>query len=174
MKVISENGIKFLQGLEGCCSKIRDKNIPLNEIDLAKNSIIVYPYKCSAGCVTIGYGTRIYDDNNKLIYKNTFENGITLSKCTQLLKDKLTEFETLVNKWLTVNVNQNQFDALICLCYNRPIWAKKIIIEFINTYYKDDVDKIVTKWINMSTVQKQLNRGLLNRRQKECELYFSN
>lgn len=65
-------------------------------------------YQCSAGVWTIGWG-----------HTRNVKKGDT---CTQaqadawFLEDAI-EFERYINNWFK-NLNQNQFDALVSLCYN--------------------------------------------------------
>ena len=72
----------------------------------------------------------------------------------------------------TPPVTQNQFDALVCLCFNRPTWAKRIITEIINIGEKNNIDKITNLWLGFCTVNGIFNQGIFSRRQRELELYF--
>ena len=66
-------------------------------------------YKCPAGVWTIGYGH----------IKGVSEGmTITQEEAEQMLKDEMAEYEGYVNKLVTVELNQNQFDAMVSWVYN--------------------------------------------------------
>ena len=70
-------------------------------------------YKCPAGVWTIGWGsTRIYD-------RRVIEGDLITESVAELqfYKD-LMMFEGTVKQYVTVDICQNQFDALVSLCYN--------------------------------------------------------
>lgn len=165
----SKLGIDLLKEFEGCSSKVKGKNVILDKNDI-KNNILVYPYYCSAKHLTIGFGSRVYDNKGKLLYGSNFENGITVKECDEIFfKILKQDYEEPVNRWLKVNVNQNQFDALVCLCYNRPIWAKEICVMMNKG---KSIEEIKIKWLKFSTVGGVVNNGILKRRQKELELFL--
>ena len=168
----SQNAINLLKEFEGCSSKAKGQNVRLSQKDIACN-IKVYPYFCSANHLTIGFGNRVIDDKKNLIYETNFLDGINVSECEKMFAERIAnEDEESINRWLKVEVNQNQFDALVCLHYNRPIWAKKIIDSIINIGEKDNSKKIENMWTNFATINGVINQGLLNRRHKELVLYF--
>lgn len=149
----------LIKKLEGCSSKVKNKNILLNETDI-KNNITVYPYLCIAKYKTIGFGIRVNDSK--------FDNGISVLECEILLQKKILEFEKYLNSWLKVNTSQNQFDALICLCYNRPIWAK-IIINLINN--NSEIELINKTWLSFATINNKFSQSIFKRRFEELSLF---
>ena len=168
----SKLGVELLKQSEGCSSKVKGKNRILSQVDIDAN-ILVYPYYCSANHLTIGWGCRVNDDKGNLIYGNDFSNGVLVSECEKLFEGRLSkDFEVYINKWLKVQINQNQFDALVCLCFNRPAWAKRIITDIINIDQKNNIDKITNLWLGFCTVNGVHDKGILARRQRELELYF--
>jgi len=93
----SENGIQFIMQHEGF------KEMPYND---------------SVGNATIGYGTLLHlgavtDDDRKKYLK-----GISKDDAKNLLIVKVREFEPKLNTAVKVDLNQNQFDALIDWTYN--------------------------------------------------------
>jgi lysozyme len=164
---IAENGINLIKLSEGCSSKVKNKNIILNEQDI-KNNILVYPYYCSANHLTIGWGNRIKDDKGNWIYGESFENGLKVEECLKMFISSLKQYEDMIIRWLKVKINQNQFDALVCFCYNIPKGAKSII-EIIN----DNGNSILIQktWLKYCKIGNIESQGLLKRRKKELELF---
>src|SRR4051812_42421908 len=77
-------------------------------------------YRDVAGIWTIGYGSTRYHDG-KLV-----KPGDKLASKTQanaLLQNTLGQYETAVNKFVKVPLNQNQFDALVSFTYNEGTGA---------------------------------------------------
>jgi lysozyme len=70
-------------------------------------------YLDAVGILTIGWGcTHV---NGVPVY-----SGQTCTKedAEQWLEDHLRTFETLVEKYVTVDLNENQFSAIVSACYN--------------------------------------------------------
>jgi lysozyme len=94
----SDRGIKLLAQLEGFKAE---------------------PYRDSGGKLTIGNGTLDpVDDNGNPTIKEVDTHGAMV-----LLLDKVQPLVATLNSWIKVPVNQNQFDALVCLGYNIGSWA---------------------------------------------------
>lgn len=60
---------------------------------------------------------------------------ITQTQAESLLKSDVAQFEKAVNSAITVGVTQNQFDAMVSLCYNIGIGAfnSSDLVKFINS-----------------------------------------
>lgn len=177
----SQNGLKILKEHEGLASKIPNvdfsKNthklsqVLLSEKDIAKN-ITIYPYKCSAGKLTIGWGHTKTTAN--------YINGCTVDKCEELLKSDLVIFENAINNdsdiIKAINGNQNKFDALVCLTFNIgcSAFAKSTVRNcIINNESKEAISEAWQRW-NKITVnnEKKENLGLVKRRKNEIDLFF--
>ena len=90
---ISKTGIDLIKSFEGC---------------------YLTAYKCPAGVWTIGIGHTGTVDGKQIHQGMT----ITQQKAEQLLSDYLeNKYEPAVRK-LGVELNQNQYDALVSFCYN--------------------------------------------------------
>ena len=82
-------------------------------------------YDGGGGVWTIGYGTTIYPNGIKVKKGDT----CTLEQAKSYMAHDLKKFELVVNSAVTVDLNQNQFDALVSLTYNIGVNAlKKIYI----------------------------------------------
>jgi lysozyme len=145
----SDNGIRLIQEFEG---------------------LRLTSYLCSAGVATIGYGATFYQDGSKVKLGQT----ITNTQANQLLKDHLKEFEGavigLINK---TKVNQNQFDALVSFCFNLGAanLAKSQLLRFVKANPNDP--KIAAEFAKWNRAGGEVSRGLVRRRKKEAELYFT-
>ena len=67
------------------------------------------PYLCSAGVPTIGYGNTFYPNGRKVTMK---DKPITQEYAFEMLKVVVNMFAKDVDKLVTSNINQNQFNAL--------------------------------------------------------------
>ena len=144
----SENCYKLIKKYEGFSSK---------------------PYKCPAGIPTIGYGSTFYLNGNKVTMKDT---PISEEVALSILFSVVEDFSKKVEKLLKVNVNQNQFDALVDFSYNLGIgnFQKSTLLKLVNNKDFIGASKQFKKW-NKSN-GKVLN-GLTNRRKEEEELFLS-
>jgi lysozyme len=140
---ISEKGINLIKFYESCRLKA---------------------YKCPSGIWTIGWGHT----------QNVKENDTwTQQQADNVLLNDLIEREAVIN-YLKLNLTQNQFDALVSLVYNigsgrfqrSPVRAQ-IIVDANHPWIRTAFLKHV--------YDNKGNRlpGLVARRNKEIELYFS-
>ena len=120
-------------------------------------------YKCPAGVLTIGYGhTRNVFDGQKISERDA----------EVLLAYDVKTAEDVVNRYVKVELNQNQFDALVSFVFNLGAgnFGKSTLLKVIN---KTPNDPAITaqfqRWINAG--RKPLP-GLVKRRQEEAKLYF--
>lgn len=159
----SKNGLDLIIQFEGIASKDRNKNVTCAQHDI-ENDILIYPYICSAGHKTIGVGC-VIDNETK------YDNGIKISESMNLFKTRLIEFESMINKWLdkSISIDQNQFDALVCFCFNIPKGAKAVC-EMINE--NESMENIQNKWLSFCNVKGIPNKGILFRRRKEYNLFI--
>ncbi len=90
---ISNNGIAELFGHEGLC---------------------LSPYLDSVGVVTIGFGAT----KSEIPGLSLSHPDITIKEAVELFRIGIKKYENAINKALHVDVTQEQFDALISICYN--------------------------------------------------------
>lgn len=122
-------------------------------------------YRCPAGRWTIGYGTTKI--NGQGVPQNLI---ISESQAEYLLQQDLIEFEKLVLQNITVQLNQNQFDALVSHTYNTG--GSETLFALINA---GSPSEIIRNWMETShiTGNKIVLNGLVRRRKAEADLYFS-
>lgn len=83
-------------------------------------------YQDQAGVWTIGWGCTV---------GVTEGMTITEDQATQMLLAELATFETGVPKWVTVELNDNQFDALVSFSYNLGLGSleESTLLKLLNT-----------------------------------------
>ena len=144
---VSENGINLIKQFEGCR---------------------LTAYQDSVGVWTIGYGwTQPVD--GKPVAKGMV---ITQQKANDLLKQGVVQYENGVNSLVKVQLNQNQFDALVDFAYNLGVNALKgsTLLRKINTGDYAGAANEFTKWNKAGG--KELV-GLTRRREAEKSLFLS-
>lgn len=143
----SEKGVKFIGNEEGC---------------------VLHPYLDSVKKPTIGYGSTYWEDGTAV--KMT-DKPITLERAVKLFHTTLKRYERQVNTSIKKAISQNQFDALVSLCYNIGTngFAGATVVKKVNA---NPADPEIKYWI-----EAWRNAGgkpiLLGRRQREVKLYFS-
>ena len=73
------------------------------------------PYKCPAGLWTVGVGHLIGDGKT---LPDSWNKTFTLDEVYDILAKDVTRFERGVNKYITVPLRQNEFDALVSFSFN--------------------------------------------------------
>jgi len=120
-------------------------------------------YLDSGGVATIGRGhTRTAIMGMK----------ITQEQADDLFVEDLLETETRVNG-LNLNINQNQFDAIVSLVYNIGIgsFKRSTLLKLIRIY--PDNSQIVNEFKKWRKAGGRVLKGLERRRMAEAVLYFT-
>jgi lysozyme len=123
-------------------------------------------YVCPAGVPTIGYGTtRI---NGKAVAMGTM---ITESQAVQYLTDDLEKFESAVNRLVTVDLSQNQFDALVSFVYNlgEGNFASSTLLRNVNAQQWQQAADQLLRW---NRAGGQVLAGLTRRRTAERSMFL--
>lgn len=133
------------------------------ELIKAHEGLRLTAYTCPAGVWTIGYG-----------HTSTARQGMTImrARADQLLALDVVNAENEVNS-LPVQLNQNQFDALVSLVFNigngnfRRSTARRLILANPN-------DRAIAPAIELwNKANGDVLPGLVRRRKEEAELYFA-
>lgn len=145
---LSSNGFRLLGELEG---------------------IVLKPYRDSVGIPTIGIGSTYYEDGTKV--KMT-DKAITKERAIQLAKNVVKSFEQQVNKSILLPMTQNQFDAMVLLCYNigESSFARSSVVRHFN---KGNLQQAADSFLLWNKAGGRVVRGLTNRRKKERELFLT-
>lgn len=138
---ISEQGIALIKSFESC------KLTAYKAVDTEKQ-------------YTIGWGH----------YGADVKAGQTISQdeADALLSSDLQQFVKYTNTYTkTLNLNQNQFDALVSFCYN---CGPKKLKELVNGRTPEEIAEHITDSAHTKSKGKVLN-GLVRRRKEEKELF---
>lgn len=145
---VNKQGVQLVKSFEGC---------------------FLNAYLCPAKVWTIGYGSTKYQNGNPVKQGDK----ITQKEAETLLSDTLDEFSNGVSKLIKVELNDNQFSALVSFAFNLGVGAlsKSTLLKKVNANQNDKtIEQDFMKWVNAGG--KKLN-GLVRRRTAESKLYFS-
>lgn len=128
------------------------------------------PYLCDANRATIGYGNTYYSNGRKVTLE---DDPITEEEATKLLEyvvDK--DFSKAINKFVKVELNQNQFDALVSFCYNigRGAFETSTLLRKLN---RSDYTGASNEFERWNKAGGEVLEGLTRRRLKEKELFLA-
>ena len=119
---------------------------------------------------TIGWGTTGEDPfNGGRIKKGTIW---TREQADERFRQHLEKFERAVNKLVTANINQNQFDALVSFAYNVGPSAleKSTLLRVIN---RGNFAQAEAQFLRWNRAGGRVMPGLTRRRQAEADLFNS-
>ena len=145
---LSSNGFRLLGELEG---------------------IVLKPYRDSVGIPTIGIGSTYYEDGTKV---RMADKPITTERAIQLAKNVVKSFEQQVNKSILLPMTQNQFDAMVLLCYNigKSGFARSAVVRHFNL---GNIQRAADSFLLWNKAGGRVVQGLVNRRNKERSLFLS-
>lgn len=148
IRKISQKGINFLIKEEG---------------------IVLKPYLCGGNVPTIGIGCSFYSDGRRV--KMT-DPAITKDQAVRIFKEVLAHYESKVARVTRDDITQNQFDALVSLCYNIGTTAfdGSTVLRLVNKNPNDpEIRKAFEAWKNAGG-----KPILLARRQREYSMFQRN
>jgi lysozyme len=145
---IGEKGLALIKEFEGCK---------------------LLSYKCPAGVWTIGIGSTRYADGTPVKVNQALP---TEAAALQLLAQTLAPYEHAVNA-VKVELTQNEFDALVCFCYN--IGTGNFVSSTLVKMLKADEPKseIAAQFLRWNKAGGKVLAGLTRRRNAEAELFLS-
>lgn len=120
------------------------------------------PYIDAAGHGTIGFGHKITPDEHF--------DAITLSQANDLLDSDASKTGEYVNCVVTKELNQNQYDALVCFTFNVGIGnlEKSTLLQKVN---EGDMQEAAEQFLVWDKARGQTLLGLQHRRMAESELF---
>lgn len=144
---ISKVGIDLIKSFEGCSLK---------------------SYKCPASVWTIGWGTTGEVDGVPIGAGMT----ITQAKADSLLINSLVWYENAVSKYVTYNINQNEYDALVSFAYNCGPGAlqKSDLLKYLNQGKVNEAANQFDVWTRGGG---KVLSGLVRRRAAEKKLFLT-
>ena len=147
---ISKNGIKEIRESEGVEFEV---------------------YKDSAGLFTVGVGHLLVFPQDKWL----MNKRLTIKEVDSILKSDLKRFEDNLNKVIKVEINQNQYDALVSFAFNigNNAFNTSSALRVLNN---NQFDKVGSKMILYNKIylngSLRVSGGLTNRREKEIDLFY--
>jgi lysozyme len=128
------------------------------------------PYQDVIGIWTIGIGTTVYPNGEKVKQSDPQINEIV---SLLYLTHDLEYFCKQVDAYTTDAVNQSQFDALVSFGYNCGMGNLKssTLLKKVNINPNDPT--IAAEFLKWNKAGGKIVSGLTRRRQAESDLYFS-
>ena len=134
-----------------------------NGLDLVKHfeGLVLEAYKCPAGVWTIGYG-----------HTKDVQPGDEWSEdhAEHMLEVEMEEYEKYINDLVTVELNQNQFDAMVSWVYNlgSSNLQASTLLKVLNAGDYEGVPAQIMRW---NKAGGKVLEGLTRRRQAEADLF---
>lgn len=124
-------------------------------------------YLCPAGIWTVGYGTT-------KINGNKVKSGmkITTDEADMFLEQDLKSFEDSINRLVSVELTQNQFDALVAFVYNVGAgnFETSTLLKKLNAGLFEEAAEQFLRW---DKAKGKTLAGLTRRRKAEKNLFLS-
>jgi lysozyme len=133
-------------------------------------------YKDSAGLPTIGVGhliTKSEQSSGNIQIAGVsvaYANGLTDQQALDLLSQDVQPAEQAVNKGVKVELNQDQFDALVSFTFNVGVGAfnGSTLLKVLNQGQYTQVPAQLQRW---NKAGGKVVQGLVNRRANEIRLW---
>jgi lysozyme len=127
------------------------------------------PYRCPAGYATIGYGTTVYPDGERVTMDS---QEVTKNEAKVLLRRHLDRVETDIRRLIWVKLNENEFSALCSFTYNLGSGRlqSSTLRAKLNREERLGAANEFPKWRRASG---KILRGLVIRREAERQLFLT-
>ena len=135
---------------------------------IAEEGIRLSPYLDSVGVPTIGIGCTWYPGGRRVSMK---DKPISRDLAITMFQKVVASYEKTVNDFVRKDITQNQFNALVSICYNigQGAFAKSTLLRLVNANPADPrITQAFLMWRNAGG-----KPILLNRRKREAFLYFT-
>ena len=140
-------------------------------IDLIKSfeGLNLKPYLDAVNIPTIGYGTIEYPDGRKVTMADP---KITEEEAEKLLMYEINKKAEGVEKLVKVQINDNEFAALVSFAYNLGIGnlSKSTLLKNLNSH--EDREKLAEEFLKWNKAGGKVLAGLTRRRQAEKALFL--
>jgi lysozyme len=128
------------------------------------------PYLCSAKVPTIGYGNTYYPNGKRV---TLLDEPITKEYAFEIFKVIADKFARRVLSMVKKPLTQNQFNALVSFAYNvgTGAFSTSTLLKKVNANPNDlTIQNEFARWTRANG---KIVNGLVNRRKKESDVYFS-
>jgi lysozyme len=125
------------------------------------------PYKCPAGLWTVGVGHLIGDGKT---LPDSWNKSFTLDEVYDILAKDVARFERGVNKYITVPLRQNEFDALVSFSFNLGLGVlqRSTLRQALN---RGDKEGAIASLLKYNKAGGKVLKGLDIRRKDEAALF---
>ena len=125
------------------------------------------PYRCPAGLWTVGVGHLIGDGKS---LPDSWNKTFSLEEVYDILAKDVVRFERGVNKYITVPLRQNEFDALVSFSFNLGLGVlqRSTLRQAIN---RGDKEAAMVSLLKYNKAGGKVLKGLDNRRKDEAALF---
>ena len=125
--------------------------------------------QCPAGIWTIGIGSTHYGDGTPVTKSRTLP---TEKAAIALLAATIGQYEKAVNA-VDAELTQNEFDALVCLCYNIGVgnFSSSTLVKMLNA--GEDKEEVAKQFVRWNKAGGKVMAGLTRRREAEAKLFLS-
>lgn len=141
-------------------------------VPLSRDGGALEPYVCPGGKLTIGYGCTKWFDGSSVMDAHRLSGE---DDARALLMQQLVEYEEAVRNLAIVELNSNQFSALVAFSFNCGIraLAGSTVLRETNARRWEDAAAAFGMWIFATAGEhKQALRGLLRRRYAEAATFM--
>jgi GH24 family phage-related lysozyme (muramidase) len=132
-----------------------------------REGFVDHAYQDSVGVWTKGYGSTANVHPG---------DTITEEDAAALLRAEVVHYENCIDHHVTVDMNQNEYDALVSLCYNIGCenFAKSSVLRFLNLDHRQKAADAFLLWCK-GKIRGELIvlPGLKNRRVYEREMFLA-
>ncbi len=152
IRKINQEGLKLIKAFEG-----------LHDLKQGPQGVYVKAYRDPVNVLTIGWGC------TEGVYEGM---TITVAQAEEMLKKELGKFETAVANAVKVQINDNQFSALVCFSYNVGAQAlfESTLLKLLNQGKFQEAADQFPRWDKAGG---QSLLGLSRRRRAERALFLS-
>ena len=156
---LSQQGQDFLAQEEGEILQLYDDGCPPRD------------RRCGRGHCTIGVGHLVHRNacNDSHPAEQDFLEGIDRERSRELLRQDLANTLNTIRRHVTVELTQNEFDALVSYVFNTGALAGTQMLENLN---RGDYEGAARE-MDIVTSAGRVLRGLERRRQRERDLFLS-
>lgn len=127
------------------------------------------PYKCPAGLWTVGVGHLIGDGKS---LPDSWNRTFTLEEVYAILAKDVTRFERGIEKYISIQLTQGEFDALVSFAFNLGLGTlqKSTLRQKLN---RGDKEGAIESLLKYNKAGGKILKGLDNRRKDEAALFLS-
>jgi lysozyme len=127
------------------------------------------PYRCPAGLWTVGVGHLIGDG---ITLPDSWNRKFSLEEVYALLASDVRKFELGVERYINVELTQNQFDAIVSFAFNLGLGTlqRSTVRAKLN---RGDKAGAIESLLKYNKAGGKVLKGLDNRRKDEAKLFNS-